>query len=164
MLRLAETPRLYVPKWSDKIMTEMRRTIIGKLKKSDVQADHLIESLRQAFPEAWVTQCNELESVLTNDPKDRHVLATAIRSSAQTIVTFNLKHFPSEVLKAYDVEPLHPDEFLVNQFHLDDGLVIQKFTRAGRTNRPNSGATARHVPPFESAATVHAHARGCVWR
>jgi predicted nucleic acid-binding protein len=95
LLRLAETPRLYVPKWSDEIIMEMRRTIIRKLKKTDVQADHLVESLRQAFPEAWVTQSNELESALTNDPKDRHVLATAIRSSAQTIVTFNLKHFPS---------------------------------------------------------------------
>ncbi len=26
------------------------------------------------------------------------------------------------------MEALHPDEFLVNQFHLDDGLVIKKFT------------------------------------
>jgi hypothetical protein len=25
------------------------------------------------------------------------------------------------------VKPLHPDEFLVNQFHLDDGVVVEKF-------------------------------------
>jgi hypothetical protein len=63
-----------------------------------------------------------------NHPKDRHVLAAAIRSSAQTIVTFNLKHFPVDVLQQYDVEALHPDEFLVNQFYLDDALVAAKFT------------------------------------
>jgi predicted nucleic acid-binding protein len=127
LLRLAETPRLYVPKWSDEIIAEVRRTLVRKLNKTEAQADHLIEELRKAFPEAWVKQCKELEAALPNDHKDRHVLAAAIRSSAQTIVTFNLKHFPPEVLKTYDVEALHPDEFLVNQFHLDDGLVIKKF-------------------------------------
>jgi hypothetical protein len=50
------------------------------------------------------------------------------RSSAQTIVTFNLKHFSSDVVKLYDIEALHPDEFLVNHFYLDDGLVIKKFS------------------------------------
>jgi predicted nucleic acid-binding protein len=128
LLRLAETPRLYVPKWSTEILAEVRRTLIGKLRKTANQADHLIEELRKAFPEACIKACNELEAALTNDLKDRHVLATAIRSSAQTIVTFNLRHFPPEALQPYDLEALHPDEFLVNQFHLDDGLVIKKFT------------------------------------
>jgi hypothetical protein len=69
-----------------------------------------------------------LEAVLTNEAKDRHVLAAAIRSSAQTIVTFNLKHFPAEALRQYDIEAMHPDDFLVNQFHLDQALVTTKFT------------------------------------
>ena len=111
LLRLAETPRLYVPKWNDKIIAEVRRTLIRKLNKTEAQTDHLIEEIRTAFPDAWVKQWKELEAVLTNEQKDRHVLAAAIRSSAQTIVTFNLKHFPPEVLKTYDVEALHPDEF-----------------------------------------------------
>jgi len=128
LLRLAETPRLFVPKWSDEILAEVRRTLIGKLRKTDSQADHLVGELRNAFPEACVKECKELEAEFTNHQKDRHVLATAIRSSARTIVTFNLRHFPPEALQPYDVEALHPDEFLVNQFHLDDGLVIKKFT------------------------------------
>jgi predicted nucleic acid-binding protein len=33
------------------------------------------------------------------DADDRHVLAAAIRSSADVIVTFNLGDFPPEVLK-----------------------------------------------------------------
>lgn len=42
-------------------------------------------------------------------------------------MTFNVRHFPAESLRPYDVEAIHPDEFLVNQFHLDDALVT-KFT------------------------------------
>ena len=53
------------------------------------------------------------------DPDDRHVLAAAIRARAQIIVTFNLNDFPAEVLADWDVEARHPDDFLVDQFHLD---------------------------------------------
>jgi predicted nucleic acid-binding protein len=128
LLRLAETPRLYLPKWSDEILAEVERTLIGQIKKTPKQAAHLIAELKRAFPEALVREYKSLEPALTNHPKDRHVLAAAIRSSAQTIVTFNVKHFAADLLKQYDVEPLHPDEFLVNQFYLDNALVTTKFT------------------------------------
>ncbi len=91
----------------------------------------------QAFPEAWVEGYKTLEGGLTNDPKDRHVLAAAIKSGAQTIVTFNLKDFQSKSVDPFDIEVIHPDHFLVNQFRLDDALVTLKFTqqvnRIGRT-------------------------------
>jgi len=129
LLRLAETPRLYVPKWSSDIMEEVCRTLQNqKFKKSEQQTKHLHEELLKAFPEAWVTGYKDIEPDLKNDPKDRHVLAAAIRCSAQTIVTFNLKHFPSSALQPFDIEAIHPDEFLVNQFYLDDTLVTRKFT------------------------------------
>jgi predicted nucleic acid-binding protein len=128
LLRLAETPRLYIPKWSEEIFSEVGRSLRNKLGKSEDQVRHLEGELRKAFPEAWVTGCKQLEPSLSNHPKDRHVLAAAIRCNAQTIVTFNLRHFPAGSLAEYDVEAIHPDEFLVNQFHLDDALVTTKFT------------------------------------
>jgi hypothetical protein len=88
----------------------------------------LRSELVKSFPEASVTSYQNLEAVLTNHPKDRHVLAAAIRCSAQTIVTFNLKHFPESALQPFDIEAIHPDQFLVDQFHLDDALVTLKFT------------------------------------
>lgn len=137
LLRLAETPRLYVPKWSDDIVRETTRTLRKQFKKTAKETDHLVTELRKAFPDAWVTGYKELEVGLTNDVKDRHVVAAAIRCSAQTIVTFNLKHFKPEHLEKFDIEALHPDEFLINQFHLDEALVIVKFneqaTEIGRT-------------------------------
>jgi len=128
LLRLAETPRLYVPKWSEEILAEVERTLVRKLGKTKEQAAYLIGQLTCAFPESVVKECQSIEAALNNHEKDRHVLAAAIGCSAQTIVTFNLKHFPADILKQYDVEPLHPDEFLVNQFYLDDALVTKKFT------------------------------------
>lgn len=129
LLRLAETPRLYVPKWSDEIISEVHRTLTGKrFGKTPEQVGHLIGELKKAFPEACVNGCKELEAALTSHEKDRHVVAAAIRCSAQTIVTFNLKHFHQETLTPFDIEAIHPDEFLVNQFHLDDALVTTKFT------------------------------------
>jgi hypothetical protein len=126
-LRLAETPRLYVPKWNDDIIREMSRTLDRKFAKTPGQIEYLCYELRRTFPESWVIGYKDLEPSLRNQPKDRHVLAAAIRSGAQTIVTFNLKDYPREALEVYDIEAVHPDEFLVNQFHLDDALVTSKF-------------------------------------
>ena len=57
------------------------------------------------------------------DQNDRHVLATAIRCGADTIVTFNLKDFPEEALKPYGIEAQHPDEFLNCQLDLAPNVV-----------------------------------------
>ncbi|MEG4235555.1 PIN domain-containing protein, partial [Microcoleus sp. Pol11C3] len=47
------------------------------------------------------------------DPGDRHVLAGAIHSRADFIVTFNLRDFPADKLRQYNIEPLHPDLFIL---------------------------------------------------
>ena len=41
------------------------------------------------------------------DPGDRHVLAAAIRSEADIIVTVNLKDFPASLLAPYGLEAEH---------------------------------------------------------
>jgi hypothetical protein len=66
---------------------------------------------------------------MTNDPKDRHVLAAAVASDAQTIVTLNLKHFPVDACRPFAIEPLHPDIFLLDLYGLDDDLVFSAVER-----------------------------------
>jgi len=78
------------------------------------------------------------DAVSLPDPKDRHVLAAVIRAHAQTIVTVNVKDFPSGELSKWDIEARHPDDFLVDQFHLDPialHVIVQQIAD-GTSNPP----------------------------
>ena len=97
-LRLAERPRLYSPIWSSEILDETTRTHVAKLNWPQDLADHWRNEVQRHFAEALVEDASCLEPVLINDVKDRHVLATAIRSGASTIVTFNLRDFSATAL------------------------------------------------------------------
>ena len=81
-----------------------------------------------------------IDSLSLPDPDDRHVLAAAIRSGADVIVTYNLKDFPAAPLARFDVEALHPDDFLVSLFDLAPGLVCTavKRQREGLRNPPKT--------------------------
>src|ERR1035437_5435600 len=79
LLRMAEAPRVYLPQWSQAIMDEVTRNLIAKRE----------EELRRHFPEAWVEGYEPLIGAMTNDPGDRHVLAAAVRSHSDLIVTYN---------------------------------------------------------------------------
>lgn len=57
------------------------------------------------------------------DKKDRHVLAAADYSPAQTLVTFNLKDFPDSSTVPLGIEIKHPDDFLLDVFDLAPGRV-----------------------------------------
>jgi hypothetical protein len=61
-----------------------------------------------------------LARFVTNHPKDRHVLAAAIRGRADVIVTSNIKDFTSEACEPYDVDVQTPDEFLSHQWEMED--------------------------------------------
>jgi hypothetical protein len=67
-------------------------------------------------------------------PNDRHVLAAAVRAGAQLIVTNNLKDFPAAALAPYGLEAKGPDDFLVDQYFLDEALlrgVVADISRSG---------------------------------
>jgi hypothetical protein len=92
---------------------------------------------------ALVTNFDDLIPALTlPDPDDRHVLAAAIRTSADVILTFNIKDFPSELLTPYGIETCHPDPFLVDQLDLDPQTVClaARLHRASLRNPPKSVA------------------------
>ena len=96
LLRLAEPPHLDLPSWSQDIMQETRRTLGIRLHLTPAQTAHLTEELETHFADAWVEGYEALIPAMKNHPKDRHVLAAAVRCRAQMIVTFNLKDFPAE--------------------------------------------------------------------
>ncbi len=75
------------------------------------------------------------------DPDDAHVVAAALKSQAQIIVTNNLKDFPEEILSKHYLEAQHPDTFLRNQLDLFPGPFLSsvKIVRA-RLKSPSRSA------------------------
>lgn len=100
------------------------------------------ELMIQAVPDSLITNhAKIIDSLILPDPNDRHVLAAAITGHADAIVTFNLKDFPAEAIKEYNVEILHPDDFVLLQYGLNKVRVLTavKELRA-RLTRPVQSA------------------------
>ena len=66
-----------------------------------------------------------IPSIQLPDLDDRHVAAAAIHSGASLIVTFNLKDFPSDALKPYNLAAQHPDDFIVDLLDLHLASVLE---------------------------------------
>ncbi len=64
-----------------------------------------------------------IEGLKLPDPDDRHVLAAAIKSGAQVIVTRNLKDFPATDLEPWDIEAKSPDAFILDQVGIKEQVV-----------------------------------------
>ena len=90
--------------------------------------------MNRALPDANVTGYEPLiEGLKLPDQDDRHVLATAIRANAEVIVTMNLKDFPAEVLAEFDIEALHPDEFISDLFDLNHAIALEAVRQQRRS-------------------------------
>jgi len=113
LLRLAEEPAFYIPRWSDDILRELRSTL-QRMGYTPAQAERRIAAMETAFEDPKVTGYECLATSMTNDPRDRHVLAAAVRCGAHAIITENVRHFPPESVQSYDVDVLTPDDFLVH--------------------------------------------------
>lgn len=123
-LRLSEEPRLLIPRWTEMIWDETRRTLIDKLGWNVERADRRILAARDAFPEAMVTDFESYIARCENDPRDRHILAAAIRSGTEAIVTMNVRHFKREHLEPWGVTAVHPGDYLKVLYDLDEGVVV----------------------------------------
>lgn len=124
LLSLAERPRLFVPHWSVCIMEEVARTHRDKLDWPEHLVTLFQEELARSFPEAQVHGYENLIPALTNDKKDRHILAAAISGGCTVILTFNLKHFRTEHLAPFGIVAVHPEDYLVTLYELEPKQVI----------------------------------------
>ncbi len=128
LLRLGEDRAFYIPKWSAEIMRELRRTLL-RMGYNAGQCERRLAAMERAFPDAAVDGYEGLVEAMTNDRKDRHVLAAAVRCGAHCIVTQNRKDFPASSVQPYDLDVLTPDEFLIHQFHLNGDLLRERVAR-----------------------------------
>ena len=126
LLRCAEK-NLFRLRVSQQIWDEVVRNLFSSGRLTSEQVARLDTAI-QAFlrrTNALVTGYKSLIPNLTNDPKDRHVLAVAIHAHAQTIVTVNLKDFPAHALSSHGVVAQHPDPFLTCLYHARPDVLVQ---------------------------------------
>lgn len=126
---------LYQPKWSIEIQDEWLRNLV--VNRPDLKKENLNKTaaaMNAAFPDADVTNYEDLIPALNlPDEDDRHVMAAAIRSKANVIVTENSKDFPKDYLKTYDIEVLSADEFLSRLIDIDKDTVQEALVAQIRT-------------------------------
>lgn len=120
LLRLAEMGA-YRILWSEGVLAELERNLADRVGPG--AAARRVSAMRTAFPDAAISGYEELCAAMTCDPKDRHVLAAAIRGQAEVLVTFNVKDFPESSLDAHAVTVVHPDDFLLDQIDLHPARV-----------------------------------------
>jgi predicted nucleic acid-binding protein len=132
LLRSAEEPSFFRVAWSQQIMNEVQRGLEGpSFGYSVEQVERRLRLMNAAFPEALYHVPQGLIDSLVGlpDQDDRHVVALAIHAQAHTIVTDNVRDFPSEVLAPHDLTALRADEFLIHQYHLDPEIMLEKLDR-----------------------------------
>lgn len=155
LLRLAEPPRLYVPRWSDEIIAETVRNLGGRIGLSNEKTAYLVEQLRQHFGDSWVTGYELLTDRMANHPKDRHVLAAAVKCGASVIVTYNKRDFPAAATEPWGVEIQGPSIFLKHQYDLNPSVVVDKLhaqaRNLGRTLPEQLAVLRNAVPSFVDA-------------
>lgn len=117
LLRTAEQG-VFRPYWSKDVLNELERNLAKLENVGSIGASKRVNAMQCAFEDAMVTGYEYLLGAMNCDPKDAHVLAAAAASGCQSIVTFNLKDFPTESTKVHNLTVVHPDEFMLDQFDL----------------------------------------------
>jgi predicted nucleic acid-binding protein len=134
--------------WSDEILDETEKaiTIILSKRAYDDAADRAALArtlMQQAFAEATVVNYAHLGEGIGKlpDEGDRHVIAAAIESGADIIVTENLRDFPRKVLAKFGIEAKSCDKFIADAIALGPSLAIAALQRMlQRLDRPEKRA------------------------
>ena len=146
LMHLALTD-LFRARWTDEIHDEWIRNVLND--RPDLTLEQLTRT--KELMNAHVRDCvvegyrQLIPSIELPDPNDRHVLAAAIRCSADVIVTFNLNDFPAESLAQYEIEAQHPDEFILHLLDLNPGKVCAAAERHRRTLKNPPKAPAEYL-------------------
>ncbi|MES2116764.1 MAG: PIN domain-containing protein [Pseudomonadota bacterium] len=117
---------LYRARWSDMIHDEWTRNVLAN--RPDLTREQLNRTCQ--LMNAHVRDClvtgfeHLIPAIQLPDPDDHHVVAAALHAGASLIVTFNLKDFPAEALKPYNLVAQHPDDFIVNLLDLQPAGVL----------------------------------------
>ncbi|MBF0588182.1 MAG: PIN domain-containing protein [Magnetococcales bacterium] len=132
------TTNLFRARWTDQIHEEWTRNLLKNRPDLSLKQLQRTRNLMDAVVEDCLVSGYEqlIGGLRLPDNNDRHVLAAAIRSGAEVIVTFNQKDFPSEILDEFNIFTEHPDDFVMNLIDLNPASVLS-VARAQRNRLRN---------------------------
>ncbi len=132
-------------RWTARILSELRRTLVTALRRDEQAADRLCDAIRTAFPDGEIRDYGLLP---TNDPGDDHVLGAAVSGECDLLVTKNRADFPTdEVCEAWDLEIRVPDEGLM--------VVASAIGRPALARVFERATTELRTPRVDLAAQLH---------
>lgn len=143
LLSLADAD-LYRVRWSGEILNETERALESLFTNREIpNAKEFANTQRlrieTAFPEARIDQY-ELPSSISDqlpDPKDAHVIATALACGASVIVTENSKDFPDKILGPLNIESKPSDDFIADTIDLYPARALEALAMMRkRFNKP----------------------------
>lgn len=116
LIRIAQSGMVQA-KWTDQILDEVFDSLTRQRPNLDSRRlARTRELMCRAVRDCLVVGYEPLiESLTLPDPDDRHVLAAAIKSRSQVIVTNNVRDFPADVLAPWNIETKAPDDFVLDQ-------------------------------------------------
>lgn len=118
---------LYTPKWSEHIFNEWADVMRRKNVPEEEITKRILKA-NAAFPDAFVSNYSGLiPSLSLPDKKDCHVLAAAIKTNANLIVTNNIKDFPKEYLSSFSLSAKTADDFLTDIIDLNPEEAVKAF-------------------------------------
>jgi len=118
---------MFTPKWSEHIFDEWK-DVMSRKGVSEEEATKRTQRANTAFPDALVKNYSGLiDSLELPDPKDRHVLAAAIKTNANVIVTNNIKDFPKDYLASFGLTAKTADDFLTDIIDLNPEQGVKAF-------------------------------------
>ncbi|MFJ5552580.1 PIN domain-containing protein [Streptomyces sp. NPDC093225] len=141
LIRIAQAG-LVQAKWTDRILDEVFVNLQANRPELDpAKLTRTRELMIRAVRDCLVKDFEPLEpAVELPDRDDRHVLAAAIKSRAQIIVTNNTKDFPDAALAAWNVEAVCADDFVLAQIDLDRKRVFAAVQQIADSWRHPPGA------------------------
>lgn len=127
---------LYTPKWSEHIFDEWAN-VMRRHNLSEAEIQKRIDNANNAFPDAMVKNYIPLiKGLALPDEDDKHVLAAAIKTNANIIVTNNLKDFPQDYLSTFGLTAKSVDDFITDIIDLNHEKAVEAF-REMVVNRRN---------------------------
>lgn len=135
----------FQPIWSPRILEEWRRAVAAKYPDQAAVVDSEIALLGAQWPGACRAVTSDLNRFWLPDPADVHVLALAVDTSADAIMTVNRKDFPKGDLAGFGLDRVEPDGFLTQCFGAQPdklGPALHDVGHSARAYHPQMTARA----------------------